>query len=165
MSRPLRIITACLLTLIVALDVAGGHERCERVNGHFEAALVPPGEGHCPDDPGALCTAGRVRGGIQGTYQFVITGATPSATIGGTPTALFYTGKSTVLLKTGDELTGTDTGTLDPPPGHGGFASLITWDGGTGEMSGATGQIRLRGEFTDGGAGTAGDYVGALCTP
>ena len=113
----------------------------------------------------AFCTAGRVWGGIQGNYQFLITGAIPSATIGGVPTILFFTGQSTIFLKSGDELLGTDTGSIDLPPGQGGFASLITFDGGTGNMTGATGQIRLRGEFDAAEGTTNGDYIGTACTP
>jgi hypothetical protein len=60
---------------------------------------------------------------------------------------------------------GTDTGAIDLPPGQGGFASLITFTGGTGGMSGATGQIRLRGEFDVASGTTSGDYLGSLCTP
>ena len=140
-------------------------DNCKPVNGHFEALVVPPGEGHCPNDPAAFCTAGRVWGGIQGNYQFVITGGLPAGVIGGTPTVLFFTGKSTIFLKSGDKLLGTDTGAIDLPPGQGGFASLITFDGGTGKMTGATGQIRLRGEFDPAAGTTAGDYLGTVCTP
>ncbi|MEP6707448.1 MAG: hypothetical protein ABJC05_08015, partial [Pyrinomonadaceae bacterium] len=82
----------------------------------------------------------------------------------GVPTILFFTRKSTNFLKSGDQLLGTDTGSIDLPPGQGGFASLITFDGGTGGMSGATGQIRLRGEFNPAEATTSGDYIGSLCT-
>ena len=151
---------ACSAVLGARADPA-----CKPVNGSFEAQVVPPGVGHCPDVADTFCTAGRVWGGIQGNYQFVITGALPSALIGGTPTVLFFTGKSTIFLKSGDQLLGTDTGSIDLPPGQGGFASLITFDGGTGDMSGATGQIRLRGEFDAAQATTSGDYIGTLCTP
>ena len=113
--------------------------------------------------PAAFCAAGRVWGGIQGNYQFVMTGATPSVLIGGAPTILFFAGKSTVFLKHGDQLLGTDTGSIDLPPGQGGFASLITFDGGTGSMLDATGQIRLRGEFDAAEGMTSGDYIGTLC--
>src|SRR5919199_31520 len=147
MKLAFQLTTACVLLLAGAVAPAFGDQRCKPVVGHFEAVVVPPGQGHCPSDPNAFCTAGRVWGGIQGNYQFVITGAIPSATIGGVPTVLFFTGKSTIFLKSGDQLLGTDTGSIDLPPGQGGFASLITFDGGTGNMSGATGQIRLRGEF------------------
>jgi hypothetical protein len=126
--------------------------------------VVPPGQGHCPISA-PFCTAGRVWGGIQGNYQFVMTAAIPSATIGGVSTILFFTGRSTIFLRSGDQLLGTDTGSIDLPPGVGGFASLITFTGGTGETSGATGQIRLRGEFNAAEATTNGDYIGTLCTP
>jgi hypothetical protein len=158
-------ITTYLLLLALTATPALSVERCKPVNGHFEANLVSPGQGHCPADPNAFCTAGRVWGGIQGNYQFVMTGALPTAAISGTGSSLFFTGKSTIFLKSDDVLLGTDTGTLDPPPaGQGGFASLITFDGGTGSMAGATGQIRLRGELDPVEGTTSGDYVGKLCT-
>ena len=79
-------------------------------------------------------------------------------------TVLFFTGKSTIFLESGAQLFGTDTGSIDLPPGLGGFASLVTFDGGTGAMSAATGQIRLRGDFSASEGTTTGDYLGTLCT-
>src|SRR6266850_3889697 len=165
MKRRFQFMTACALLLITGGAQVFANQNCHDVNGHFEAHVVPPGQGHCPSDPGTFCTAGRVWGGIQGNYQFVMTGAIPSATIGGVDTILFFTGRSTIFLKHDDLLFGTDTGSIDLPPGLGGFASLITFTGGTGETSGATGQIRLRGEFNAAEATTNGDYIGTLCTP
>jgi hypothetical protein len=162
--RPTHLIVTSVLTLAVGVASADGNPRCKRVNGHFEASIVPPGEGHCPSAPNTLCTAGRVRGGIQGTYEFVQSGVHPSVVMGGVPTVIFYTGQSTVSLKSGDELIGTDTGAIDVPPGQGGFASLITWTGGSGRMSEATGQIRLNGELDAASGTTAGDYTGTVCT-
>jgi hypothetical protein len=160
------IAVACTLLLTAGVMPAFAAQACKPVVGHFEAVVVPPGDGHCPESPvDGFCTAGRVWGGIQGDYQFVMTGATPSVLIGGVPTVLFFTGKSTIFLKSGDVLLGTDTGAIDLPPGLGGFASLITFDGGTGDMTGATGQIRLRGEFSAAEGTTSGDYIGTLCTP
>ena len=109
-----------------------------------------------------ICTEGRVWGGIQGHYHFVMTQSIPSAPTG-VPSIFFFTGKSTIALKNGDQLLGTDTGSIDFLLG--GFASLITFSGGTGEMTGATGQIRLRGELSAQAGTTSGDYVGTLCTP
>ena len=154
----------CVLFLALAAAPLFADSTCKPVNGHFEASIVPPGTGHCPNVAGTLCTAGRVWGGIEGTYQFLATGFFPSGAIGGVPSVLFFTGKSTVFLKSDDKVFGTDTGSLDLPDlgGAGGFASLITWGGGTGAMSTATGQIRLRGELS--GPTTSGDYVGTLCT-
>jgi hypothetical protein len=147
-----------------SLPVAWASETCKPVVGSFEAAVVPPGQGHCPAIAGTLCTAGRVWGGIQGNYQFIMTGAIPAAVIGGTSTVLFFTGHSTIFLKQGDQLLGIDTGSLDLPPGQGGFASLITFAGGSGSRAAASGQIRLRGEFSATDGTTSGDYIGNVCT-
>jgi hypothetical protein len=91
--------------------------------------------------------------------------AFPSDSLGGVPTILFFTGNSDVRLKTGDHVLGVDTGSIDLPPGQGGFASLITFSGGTGAMASATGQIRLRGELSAQEGTTSGDYIGTICTP
>lgn len=149
--------------LVLAAGAAFAAPNCKPVVGHFEAQVVPPGQGHCPATA-PFCTAGRVWGGIQGSYQFVMSGIVPSASIGGVPTIQFFAGKSTVFLKSGDQLLGTDTGSIDLPPGQGGFASLITFGGGTGAMSDATGQARLRGDFDAAAGTTSGDYFGSVCT-
>jgi len=156
-------ITVCLLILIVGVIPALAAPTCKPVVGSFEATVVPPGQGHCPANA-TLCTTGRVWGGIQGNYQFVMTAMIPSSSIGGVSTIFFFTGKSTVFLKNGNQVFGTDTGSIDVPPGQGGFASLITFSGGTGEMASASGQIRLRGDFNAAEGTTSGDYLGTLCT-
>lgn len=147
----------CILSLTIS-SPAAAKSSCKPVTGHFEAHVVIPGTGHCPADT-SFCTAGRVWGGIQGDYQFVMSGLIPSSTIGGTPTIFFFTGRSDIALGDGSSVVGTDTGTIDLPPGAGGFASLITF------TTGATGQIRLRGEFSAASGTTAGDYTGTLCRP
>lgn len=163
MRRSHLIITS-ILTLGVGVASADGFPPCKPVNGRFEAVIVPPGQGHCPSAAGVLCTAGSVWGGIQGSYQFVQSGFHPSALIGGVPTVIFYTGQSTVSLRSGDQLNGTDTGAIDvPPEGQGGFASLITWTGGTGGMSSASGQIRLTGRIDGNNGTTSGEYAGTVC--
>src|SRR6266850_6546881 len=164
MKRRFQFMTACVLLLSAGVAQVFATQTCKPVVGHFEALVGPPGQGHCPSSA-PFCTAGRVWGGIQGNYQFVMTAAFPSETIGGVASILFFTGRSTIFLGSGDQLLGTDTGSIDLPPGLGGFASLITFTGGTGETSGATGQIRLRGEFNAAEATTNGDYLGTLCTP
>ena len=156
MNRILKSLVAAL-ALVGCIPAAQAQDGCKPVNGRFEASVVIPGEGHCPNIPGVLCTAGRVWGGIQGQYQFVVSGVVPAVTIGGIPTAIFFAGQSTILLKDGSTVVGTDSGTLDPPPGQGGFASLITFD------VGATGQIQLRGDFDPAAGTTSGDYLGVMC--
>jgi hypothetical protein len=157
MKQTVQVLSVCIVVLIAS--AAPIDASCKPVVGHFEATLVPPGQGHCPSDPSAFCTAGRVWGGIQGDYQFFMTGALPSSAIGGLPSVLFFTGRSTVFLKDGSEIVGTDTGSIDLPMlgGQGGFASLITFGPGS--------QIRLRGEFDPAAATTSGDYIGTMCTP
>ena len=142
-----------LVTLIaVSLPVAAAADQtCKPVVGHFEAAVVPPG-GDCASP--ILCTAGQVWGGLQGTYNFTMTSQQPSGAI---PSIFFFTGNSAVTLKNGDVTNGIDTGSIDLGP-DGGFASLITFSGGTG-------QIRLRGQLNQAEGTTSGDYIGTLCTP
>ena len=153
----IRVLTVGILSLVV-VNVSAD-QTCKPVEGHFLATLVAPPA--CPSVVG-ICTAGRVWGGIQGNYFFVMTQSTSSAPTG-VPSIFFFTGKSTIDLQSGDQLLGTDTGSIDF--GLGGFASLITFGGGTGDMTNATGQIRLRGELSFAAGTTAGDYVGTLCTP
>jgi hypothetical protein len=166
MTRFWKSLLAGVLSLVVGAVPAFADQSCKPVVGHFEAVTVPPGTGHCPDFDEAFCTAGRVWGGIQGTYQFVITGALPASAIGGEPGVLFFVGESLIFLKSGDQLFGKDTGSIDVllPTSLGGFASLITFHGGTGSAATASGQIRLRGEFDPTEGTTSGDYIGTLCT-
>ncbi len=146
----------CMTLAVLALASSATFAKCKTVVGHFEAQVVAPGTGHCPA-AAPFCTAGRVWGGIQGTYQFVMSGLTPSATLGGVPTIVFFAGRSTVFLKRGGQVMGTDTGSIDLPPGDGGFASLITFDGNGG-------QLRLQGEFDAAEGTTSGTYIGSFCT-
>jgi hypothetical protein len=161
--RPVHI-CAFLFAAVIAFSVpAFSDPQCKPVVGSFEAHVVGPAEG-CQSSVN-LCTAGRVWGGIQGSYAFTMTNAVPNGepTV---PTVLFFTGHSVVTLKSGDVVLGTDTGSIDLPPGQGGFASLITFHpGGSGSMANATGQIRLRGDFDPVAGTTSGDYLGTICTP
>jgi hypothetical protein len=145
--------------LIAAMAVPAACQQCKPVVGSFEAEVQPANS--CP---GPFCTAGRVWGGIQGNYAFTMDRIIPNGEPE-VPTISFFTGRSIITLKNGEQIFGTDTGTLDMPPGHGGFASLITFTGGTGSMANATGQIRLRGEFDAVSGTTSGEYIGTVCTP
>ena len=147
------------LFLVAAMAVPVAAQQCKPLVGSFEAQVQPANT--CA---GVLCTAGNVWGGIQGTYRFTMDKVIPNGEPE-VPTISFFTGHSIITLKSGNELFGTDTGTIDLPPGHGGFASLITFTGGTGAMANATGQIRLRGEFDPVAGTTSGDYIGTVCTP
>lgn len=153
MKKSLVVFTVVLASTATA---AFADQTCKPVIGHFEASVVPPPECTAP-----FCTAGRVWGGVQGNYSFAMTSLAPS---GAVPSIFFFTGQSVITVKNDDQLLGTDTGSLDLGP-EGGFASLITFTGGTGSMAGATGQIRLRGQLDQAEGTTSGDYFGTLCTP
>jgi hypothetical protein len=141
--------------LLLASSSAIAAPKCKPALGYFEAQAVAPGQGHCPATA-PFCTAGRVWGSIRGTYQFVMSGLSPSADLGGVPTIVFFAGRSTVSLRRGGQIIGTDTGSIDLPPGQGGFASLITFDDGGG-------QLRLQGEFDAAEGTTSGTYIGTFC--
>jgi hypothetical protein len=146
------------LAVLLHSAAAGADDRCRPVSGHFEAHLVPPAD--CAS-PVGLCTSGRVWGGLHGRYVFTMHALVPNGepTV---PTVQFFTGQSDITIA-GGTVQGTDTGTIDLPPGAGGFASLITFVGGTGTGAGASGQIRLRGELDATSGLTSGDYTGQLC--
>jgi hypothetical protein len=159
-STFLPILALAATAISSAASVATADSQCKPVVGNFEAQVVTDG---CTS-PVGLCTAGRVWGGIQGTYAFTMTSAAPNGESTAS-TVLFFTGHSVVTLKQGDVVLGTDTGAIDLPPGQGGFASLITFHpGGIGATANATGQIRLRGDFNPVEGTTSGDYLGTICS-
>jgi hypothetical protein len=149
-----------LAAVLMSAVPARADQHCKPVVGSFEAHVVTDG---CLAAPGLLCTSGRVWGGLQGTYFFTMASAVPTNAVApseaAVPSILFFTGNSTVALKSGIEARGIDTGSIDLPTlgGQGGFASLITFSGAV------TGQIRLRGEFDPVAGTTTGDYLGTIC--
>lgn len=147
----------CLVVVAVAgAAQLSAEQSCKPVVGSFEARVVAPS-----DCLAVFCTEGRVWGGLQGTYQFTMP---LPPTYSGFGAISFFTGDSDVTTKSGDHVFGKDTGTLDFGP-EGGFASLITFTGGTGALAGTTGQIRLRGQLDPIEGTTSGDYLGRICTP
>jgi len=125
-------------------------QNCRPVKGTFIAHVVKE---QCP--PGGLCTSGAVSGDLAGDYVFHVTKPPMPAGDPAPPSIQFFVGESIVRLENGRTLSGTDTGTIDMPPGLGGFASLITWKDG--------GQIRLRGTLDTIAGTTSGDYQGTVC--
>jgi hypothetical protein len=150
------------LSVLLFATGAFAEDACKPVTGHFLASVVPPGVEFCPSDPPAFCTSGRVWGGIQGQYQFVMSGTAPAVTIGGEPSVSFFAGQSTIFLHHGSTAYGIDTGSIDFA--QGGFASLITFHATPGVAGPTRGQIRLRGEFSATAGTTAGDYTGTFCS-
>jgi hypothetical protein len=115
MKRLLALFAAGLGSAAALGAGAAAAPACKPVVGSFQAAAVAPGQGHCPA-AAPFCTAGRVWGGLRGSYQFTMSGLTPSAPLGGVPTIVFFAGNSKVFLDGGsDEVFGVDTGSLDCP--------------------------------------------------
>jgi hypothetical protein len=154
------VVSAFMFVAAVSAVPVHAAPTCKPVVGSFEAQSVTDG---CLAAPGLLCTSGRVWGGLQGTYFFTMASALPPTAVApptaAVPSALFFTGNSTVTLKDGRQAQGIDTGSLDLPAlgGQGGFASLITFSGLL------SGQIRLRGELDPVTGTTSGDYLGTIC--
>src|SRR5258706_11047800 len=115
MNRILKSLATAFAVAAGCIPTANAQDGCKPVNGRFEARVVPPGVGHCPNIAGLLCTAGRVWGGIQGQYQFVVSGVVPAATIGGIPPPIFFAGPSTILFKRGSPPTPPQKGAPPPP--------------------------------------------------
>jgi len=69
MTRWFRSLAASVLVLTMTAVPAAADQVCKPVTGHFEAVVVPPGEDHCPSDPMAFCTGGRVWGGIHNSRR------------------------------------------------------------------------------------------------
>jgi len=142
-------LTALAAILVIASQAPA--QKCESVKGTFVAHIVKDG---CS---AALCTAGDLTGGLKGHYKFQTVGDPKPAGGPAPASVIFFVGESSVTPDKGGTLGGIDTGTIDMPPGLGGFASLITWNGG------ATGQIRLRGVLDPAAGTTSGDYEGTVC--
>jgi len=113
MKRSSKIVSVGLGVFLIAAMVAPvAAQQCKPLVGSFEAEVQPANT--CP---GVLCTAGHVWGGIQGDYRFTMDKIIPNGEPE-VPTISFFTGHSIISLKSGDQLFGTDTGTIDLPPGH-----------------------------------------------
>src|SRR3954449_2901353 len=149
------LVAVVVLSTMTQATTAAGQQNCKSVEGDFVAKAVQPPA--CPT--GSLCTAGQLSGGLKGKYEFHVTKAPVDAGTPAPATVKFFVGQSTVTLKNGNVIVGIDTGTIDMPPGAGGFASLITW------TQGATGQIRLTGHFDAAAGTTSGEYEGTVCKP
>lgn len=144
--------------VVVALAAAAAEAACVPVNGHAETVIVAPSQ--CTS-PVGLCTDGHVIGGLQGALALTATSLVPSGAAG-LPTVFFFTGVSEITARDGSQLIGIDTGSIDVLTGK--VATLLTWTGGTGAFTDASGQIRVRADVQSDGR-VVSDYLGELCTP
>lgn len=136
------------------LDVPLGaaERRCDPLEGRFSSVVLPPSR--CAVAPPLICTEGRLRGDLHGTFTFVMTAGTEL------PPISFFTGESDIRTREG-ALFGTDMGNIDLSNGN--LVTHIGVTGGTDDYAGATGRILAFGVIDLAAGETSGRYVGDLC--
>ena len=141
---------ALAFAAVVAPRAVAADQSCKPVVSLQKPIVLPPDCRWCSARPA-----------MWGGHRAHLPMPTPPQPSGTVPTIFFFTGDSTVTLKSGQVVAGKDTGSLDFGP-DGGFASLITFPDPA--NPGATlGQIRLRGQLDQVEGTTSGDYVGTFC--
>lgn len=145
------------LTLTAGQSSAGG--RCVEVRGSLVERAVTE---DCLS-PAGLCFAGTYRGDIEGTFSGAASSILATADTPATSVSLF-TSDSTITGKVKQwrgTLTIKNAGSF-AAAGDGSIVDLQTIVGGTGQLSGATGQIRASGTFSFADGGRS-HYVGTVC--
>lgn len=138
--------TALVLSLAFSAAAWAAPGGCHDVEGDFTAVTIPPG----PDCSSFLfCTLGTLTGDLAGTYFFTVSGFGPGGEL---------LAASTITLKTGAVIQGSDTSVLNP---DGTFVTTVEIIGGTRQYADATGEIVASGHFT--ATGTEGTYAGTIC--
>lgn len=151
-------LTVCLLA---ASNVHAASPICFPVVGQQEETVLP---GNDCASPVGFCLAGSFRGGLNGQLAIKATSLTP------TP----HAAESGTFFSTGDivftgrmhGLRGTldirESATLDGA-GRADVVALYTVIGGSGELAGARGSIRLSGWFDFDAGNAATRYEGEIC--
>jgi hypothetical protein len=136
----------------------GGGDPCRPVWGGYSSAPAM-----ICTSPVGYCTEGDLWGWLRGDYGFIMN-TSVSAADPTVPGVFFYTGRSVMDLDSGDQLLGTDTGTVDlSPVGTAKMAGLITITGGAGRFAGAPGHLVLNGNLDFVTGEVTGTYLGEVC--
>jgi hypothetical protein len=135
---------------------------CEHVQGHLEETLVSSG---CAS-PVPLCTVAQMFGKLKGEARFtassiIATADTPTTTV------VFVTGDTLVV----DARLEGKRGSLNiknaaayRTTGEGDLADVQTIVGGTGDFAGASGSLRISGNFLAATGGSS-SFEGTICVP
>jgi hypothetical protein len=152
---------AFVLIISGAVGVAAASaSECHQVRGHLVESLVTVG---C-NSPVNICTVAQLFGAIRGTAHFTASAVVSSATTA----VLFVTGKTVIV----DAQVAGQRGTLTVEDAAafrtndgGDLVDIQTITGGTGDLAGATGSLRVSGTFLlDTGSGSS-TYEGVVCLP
>jgi hypothetical protein len=151
-----------LASLTPRVPAAAGPS-CQQVQGHLEETLVTEG---CLS-PVHLCTVAQMFGKLKGQARFTASAFIPSAD----------TPLTAVLFVTGDTLLvnaklGGKRGTLNiknaaafRTVGDGDLADVQTIVGGTEDLAGATGSLRISGNFDPAAGAGSSSFEGTVCVP
>ncbi len=133
---------------------------CAAVFGTIETDSLPPGT-PC-DSPVGTCTAGRISGSLKGDFGFRLDEVFDSSVAG----IFHFNATPQIQLDIGGELIANTTGTIDFDASRdGNYTSLITIADGTGNVSGAHGQLVVRGRLKENNSGSEAVYSGEVCLP
>ena len=155
------IVVAALILLTTSSPTSADEPSCQRVQGFLEETLVTTG---CLS-PVGLCTVARVFGTLKGEARFTASTIAPSeeATTG----VVFVSGDTTLV----NAQLGNKRGTLlikDAAAyqtiADGNLVDIQTIIGGTGNFSGATGTLRISGNFLPDSGGSS-NFEGTVCVP
>lgn len=143
---PLRVMYAAFAVAVLVTVAGSGvvfadEGGCHSYGGEFTAVTLA----ECPS---FFCTRGTLTGDLEGTYDFVATGVTPTG----------LTGVSTITLASGAVLFGEDVSVLNPDNT---FVTTVTIVGGTRQFAHATGTLVAEGVLTP--TGTEGTYSSTIC--
>jgi hypothetical protein len=141
--------------------LAGADVTCKKVEGFLEEKLVTAG---CTS-PVGLCTVARMFGHLKGEARFTAAAITPSADTPAT-SVVFVTGDTLVVDAEMESKRGTLTiknAAAFRTTGVGDLADNQTIIAGTDDFAGATGSLRISGNFV-GDSGTS-KFEGNVCVP
>lgn len=155
------LLTAGALPLTLIASSSHADVLCRSVHGHYTEHAVGTG---CTS-PVGLCIAGDYAGSIRGPFAGQANTIVPTADTATTAVALFTSDShidATVRGRTGT-LVIKNAGAFRGA-GEGSIVDLQTIVGGTGQLAGASGDLRAQGVFSFATGGES-DYEGMLCLP
>jgi hypothetical protein len=152
-----------ILVLCFVVETSADAKTCRRVEGFLEESLVTSG---CAS-PVGLCTVAQMFGHLKGQIDFVASEIIATAD---TPTTgvVFVTGDSVITSARFEDRQGTLTlkdAASYQTIGSGNLVDIQTVVGGTDDLAGATGLLRISGNFSPTtGTGTS-NFEGQICVP